>query len=183
MNLWLRLFFLILSTLWRPRLDPIEEVSRLSFRVLPTDIDTSMHLNNGRYWTLMDLGRTDLMIRSGLWRTVLKNRWVPVVTAGKIRFRRELRPFQKFTLETRIVAWTDTSIIIEHRMVARGRDGSDILNAIALVRAGLCDRQKRAFVPVPQIMAGIGREAAESPAWPPEVAAFIAAEEALKSST
>lgn len=182
MNLWLRLLHLVASAFWRPRLDPMSEVSRLSFRVWPTDLDTSLHLNNGRYWTLMDLGRTDLMLRSGLWRTILKNRWVPVVSAGKIRFRRELRLFRPFTLETRIVGWTDTSIVIEHRVVTRGRDGGDILSAIALVRAGLYDRKERAFVTVPQIMAALGREPSDSPAWTAEVAAFIAAEEALKAA-
>jgi acyl-CoA thioesterase FadM len=181
MNLWLRLLYLIASAFWRPRLDPISEVSRLSFRVLPTDLDTSMHLNNGRYWTLMDLGRADLMFRSGLWRTIWKNRWLPVVSAGKIRFRRELRMFQLFNLESRIVAWTDTSIIIEHRIVAHGREGSDILSAIALVRVGLYNRKIRAFVTMPQIMAVLGKETIESPVWTPEVAAFIAAEEALKA--
>jgi acyl-CoA thioesterase FadM len=182
MNLWLRLLYLVASAFWRPRLDPMSEVSRLSFRVLPTDLDTSMHLNNGRYWTLMDLGRADLMLRSGLWRTILKNRWVPVVSAGKIRFRRELRLFRSFALETRIVAWTNTSIIIEHRIVTRGRDGADILSAIALVRVGLYDRKGQAFVTVQQIMEALGREPINSPAWTPEVAAFIAAEEALKAA-
>ena len=182
MNLWLRLIHLIASAVWRPGLDPMSEVSLLSFRVWPTDLDTSMHLNNGRYWTLMDLGRADLMIRSGLWRTIWRKRWLPVVSAGQIRFRRELRLFQPLTLQTRIVAWTDTSIIVEHRIMSRGRDGADILSAIALVRVGLYDRGARAFVTLPQIMAALGREAVDSPAWTPDVAAFIAAEEALKGA-
>jgi acyl-CoA thioesterase FadM len=181
MNLWLRLLHLITSAFWRPRLDPMSEVSRLPFRVLPTDLDFSMHFNNGRYWTLMDLGQADLMIRSGLWRTIFKNRWLPVVSAGKIRFRRELRLFQPFTLETRIVAWTDTSIILEHRMVSHSREGANILSAIALVRVGLYDRKERAFVTVSQIIAALGREVIDSPTWTAEVAAFIAAEEALKA--
>jgi acyl-CoA thioesterase FadM len=181
MNLWLRLLYLIASAFWRPRLDPMSDVSRLSFQVWPTDLDTSMHLNNGRYWTLMDLGRADLMFRSGLWRTIWNNRWLPVVSAGKIRFRRELRLFQSFALETRIVAWTETSIIIEHRMVTRGRNEAEILSAIALVRVGLYDRKLRTFVTVPQIMETLGGEVIDSPAWTPEVAAFIAAEEALKA--
>ena len=46
-------------------------------------------MNNGRYLTLMDLGRADLVIRSGLWRAVLRHGWAPVVSAVKIRFRRE----------------------------------------------------------------------------------------------
>ncbi len=182
MNLWLRLLHLIVSAFWRPHLDPMSEVSRLSFRVWLTDLDTSMHLNNGRYWTLMDLGRADLMFRSGLWRTIWKNGWLPVVSAGKIRFRRELRLFQRFTLETRIVGWTDTSIIIEHRMVTRGRDEADILSAIALVRVGMYDRTARVFVTVPQIMAALGRKVIDSPPLTPEVPAFIAAEEALRSA-
>lgn len=182
MNLWLRLLHLILSAFWRPRLDPMSEMSRLPFRVLPTDLDLSLHLNNGRYWTLMDLGRADLMVRSGLWRTVWRNRWLPVVSSGKIRFRRELRLFQPFTLESRIVAWTDRSIIVEHRMMTNGQDGVAILSAIALVRVGLYNREERAFVTVPQIMAALGREVADSPPWTPEVAAFIAAEEALKAA-
>ena len=66
MNLWLRLLHLILAGFVRPRLDPARDVSRLAFRVWPHDLDTSLHMNNGRYWTLMDHGRADIMIRSGL---------------------------------------------------------------------------------------------------------------------
>ena len=90
--------------------------------VWPHDLDTSLHLNNGRYWTLMDLGRTDIMIRSGLWRSVLRNGWVPVVGAGQIRFRRELRPFEAFRLETRIVAWFEAQLVMEHRLISKARD-------------------------------------------------------------
>jgi acyl-CoA thioesterase FadM len=180
-NLWLRLVYLILSAFWRPRLDPVDDVSRLSFRVWPHDLDTSMHMNNGRYWTLMDQGRADVMIRSGLWRTIIREGWVPVVSAAKIRFRRELRPFQAFTLETRIVAWSDTTVIMEHRVVTRGRDGAEILSAIALVKAGIYDRRGRAFVPIVRLFATLGRAEAQSPVPGPEVAAFLAAEEALKA--
>ncbi|HZH52034.1 MAG TPA: thioesterase family protein [Microvirga sp.] len=179
MNLWLRVLHLILASFFRPRLDPVRDVSRLSFRVWPHDLDTSMHLNNGRYWTLMDLGRTDIMIRSGLWRPILRNGWVPVVGAGQIRFRRELRPFQAFTLETRIVTWFEGQVVMEHRLVSRARDGSPILNAIALVRAGLYDRKAKGFVALEVLMREHGIDAAP-PAPPPEVEAFLASEETLK---
>ena len=179
MNLWLRVLHLIISSFFRPRLDPVRDVSRLTFRVWPHDLDTSMHLNNGRYWTLMDLGRTDIMIRSGLWRPVLKNGWVPVVGAGQIRFRRELRPFQPFTLESRILTWLEGHVVIEHRLLSRARDGSQILNAIALVRAGLYNRKAKSFVPMERLFSEIGIEAA-APEAAPEVEAFLTAEETLK---
>src|SRR5919112_4463179 len=159
MNLWLRVLGLIVSTFFRARLNPVSDVSRLSFRVWPHDLDTSLHLNNGRYWTLMDLGRTDIMIRSGLWRSVLRNGWVPVVGAGQIRFRRELRPFRSFTLETRILTWSDSHVVMEHRLVSRSQDGRSILNAIALVRVGLYDRRERRFVPMDRLLGEIGIEA------------------------
>src|SRR5688500_8893638 len=145
------------------------------------EIDTSLHMNNGRYWTLMDLGRADLMIRSGLWRAVVKHRWLPVVSAAKIRFRRELRLFRPFSLKTRIVTWADTWVVIEHRVVCRGHDGREILHAVALVRAGLYDRATRRFIAVEEMLNTIG-SAAPAPEPTPEVAAFLAAEEAMKRS-
>jgi acyl-CoA thioesterase FadM len=180
-NLWLRLLHLLLSFVLRPKLDPVRDVSALWFRVWPHDLDTSLHMNNGRYWTLMDLGRTDLMLRSGLWRAVLRERWTPVVSAAKIRFRRELRPFRRFRLESRIVAWAETWIVIEHRFLTPSRDGGEILSAVALVRAGLYDRRAKRFVPVDTLFAAVGTTAA-SPPLSPEVEAFLAAEDALKQA-
>lgn len=179
MNLWLRVLHLIVTSFFRPGLDPVREVSRLKFRVWPHDLDTSMHLNNGRYWTLMDLGRADIMIRSGLWRPIMKNGWVPVVSAGQIRFRRELRPFQPFALETRILTWLEGHVVIEHRLVSTARDGSQILNAIALVRAGLYDRKARSFVAMDRLLGEVGIKAS-APGAAPEVEAFLTAEETLK---
>ena len=145
------------------------------------DLDTSLHMNNGRYWTLMDHGRADIMIRSGLWRAVLKRGWVPVVGAGQIRFRRELRPFQAFRLETRIVTWFDAQLVMEHRLLSKARDGSPVLNAIALVRAGIYDRREKGFVPMSRLLAEIGLQA-QAPQASPEVEAFLRAEETLKSA-
>ena len=179
MNLWLRVLGLIVSTFFRARLNPVSDVSRLTFRVWPHDLDTSLHLNNGRYWTLMDHGRADIMIRSGLWRSVLRNGWVPVVGAGQIRFRRELRPFQAFRLETRIVTWFDAQLVMEHRLISKARDGGPVLNAVALVRAGLYDRRARSFVAMDRLLEELSL-AAVPPEPPPEVVAFLASEETLK---
>jgi acyl-CoA thioesterase FadM len=101
------------------------------------------------------------------------------VNAGQIRFRREMRLFQPFTLETRILTWSEGHVVMEHRLVSKGRDGSPALNAIALVRAGLYDRKERSFVPMSRLLAEIGLEA-EPPEAAPEVEAFLRSEETLK---
>eukprot|EP00913_Durusdinium_trenchii_P027013 g25348.t1 len=179
MNLWLRLFWLIATAWRRPPLILPGAASRLRFRVWPHDVDTSLHMNNGRYWTLMDLGRADLVIRSGLWRPVLKNGWTPVVSAGKIRFRRELRPFKAFDLETRLMFWDETRFVIEHRFLEHG---TGTVAAIALVLAGFYDRKQRAFVSVEKLRDVVGIEAGPPP-MTAEVEAFLGAEDALRRAT
>lgn len=180
MNLWFRLIWLLLTTPFRPRLKAFEP-SLLPFRVWPHDLDTSLHMNNGRYWSLMDLGRTDLMLRTGLWRAVLRHRWVPVVNAGTIRFRRELRLFRPFRIETAILCWNESWLVMQHRLLSRGRGGEEIVAAHALVRAALYDRGSRSYVPVARLMSEIGLEV-ESPEPGPDVVAFLASEEAMRQA-
>jgi acyl-CoA thioesterase FadM len=179
MNLWLRLIWLTVTARFRGALDAPLGLSRVPFRVWPHDLDTSLHMNNGRYWTLMDLGRTDLMLRMGLWRAVLRHGWTPVVSAGKIRFRRELKPFTAFHLETRVLCWEETFLVIEHRLVSRGRRGDDVTNAVALVKAGLYDRKAKGFVPIGRLMSEMGINIA-SPAPTADIQAFLDAESAMK---
>jgi acyl-CoA thioesterase FadM len=179
MNLWLRLLWLIATARFRGKLTPPFGTSELPFRVMPHDLDTSLHMNNGRYWTLMDLGRTDLMLRMGLWRAVLKHGWTPIVSAGKIRFRRELRLWRAFSLKSRILCWSDTWAVIEHRLVSRRDSREEVVNAVALVRVGLYDRKARAFVPIQRMMDVMGVEA-KSPPPSSEVQAFLDAEDAMK---
>ncbi len=178
MNLWLRLLWLLATSRLRGTLAAPAGVSELPFRVWPHDLDVSMHMNNGRYWTLMDLGRTDLMLRTGLWRAVLRHRWTPVVNVGGIRFRRELRPWRRFVLRTRILCWGDNWAVIEHRLVS-GSAEAEIVNATALVRVGLYDRSARAFVPVARMMAEMG-VATDSPEPTPEVQAFLAMDQSMR---
>lgn len=104
----------------RGALDPLQE-SRIPMRVWATDIDPYLHLNNGRYLTLMDMGRLDLGVRTGLAKVSLQRGWMPVAGAATIKFRRELRAFARFELTSRIAHWDDRWLYFEHRML---RDGS-----------------------------------------------------------
>lgn len=181
MNLWFRLIWLLATSWRRPHLTLPQDMSSLDFRVWPHDLDISLHMNNGRYWSLMDLGRADLMLRSGLWRDVLKHGWTPVVNAATIRFRRELRLAQAFRLETRILCWAETWLVMEHRVVTAGQDGQDIVAAVALVRAGIYDRRSRGYVATQRLMEALGTSSV-SPDIAPDVAAFLASEDAMKKA-
>jgi len=120
MNLWFRLLRVLLTSLGRRRLG-LTDASTLDFRVWPTDLDFNLHMTNARYLALMDLGRMDLILRSGLWRAVLRDTWAPVIGGTVVRFRRPLRAFQPVHLTSRMLSWDDRWIYIEHRLESGGR--------------------------------------------------------------
>jgi acyl-CoA thioesterase FadM len=139
-------------------------------------------MNNGRYLTIMDLGRLDMVLRSGIWRAIRANGWSPMLGSAVIRFRRELRPFARYRLETRIVGWTDTISIVEQTFVIVSGAHRGTVAARALVKAGFYDRRSRSFVPVVKLIQalGVSAEEAVSPPLTPEVEAFLAADRSLR---
>ena len=112
MNLYLRLLILIIRSFGKPTLGLLES-SVLKLRVLPNDLDLNMHMNNGRFLSIMDLGRTDLVLRNGLIDHVVQKRWMPIVGNIHMRYRRPLKPFQKYELITRVVSWDEKWIFME----------------------------------------------------------------------
>ena len=78
MNLVFRLWWLRLRARRRGPLS-VWDVARTPFRVLPTDLDLLFHMNNGKYLSILDLGRLDLLLRSGLWQALTERGWYPVV--------------------------------------------------------------------------------------------------------
>lgn len=120
MNLIFRLTLLIIESFFRRKLHPLSE-SVLKLRVLPNDLDLNLHLNNGRYLAVMDLGRMDLLLRAGLVPLLFKNRWQPLVGGVNIRFKQSLKPLAKYRLHTKIVAWDEKWIYIEQRFERKNR--------------------------------------------------------------
>jgi acyl-CoA thioesterase FadM len=167
-NLILRLIRVLFVALRRPPLDLLGE-SVVRFRVWPGDLDFNLHMNNGRYLTLMDLGRVDLMARHGTLKQVHKNRWQPVVAAQTILYRRALKPFQRYSLHNRVVCWDDKFIYLKQRFQT-----GDKLAASAIVKAAV-RRGGRTLRPR-ELLKAIGQER-RSPPMPPAIKAWALAEE------
>jgi len=127
---------LLFRTLWkaltlrfRTPLEPLG-ISVLHFRVWPNDLDVNIHMNNGRFLSIMDLGRFDLSFRTGLGRAMLKHRWKPLVGALSMRYRRGLDPFERYELHTRLLGWDAKWFYLEQRFLKGGE-----LAAEGLVKA------------------------------------------------
>ena len=139
-------------------LDPLAE-DRLPLRAWPVDIDTYLHVNNGRYLTLMDFGRFHHSMRTGLLGAMLRNRWKPILGAATMEYRRELRLLQRCELVTSLAAWDAKWFYMLQRFE---RDGE--LLASGAVRGVL--KHGRRTIPPTELLRAVGYEGASPP--PPE---------------
>jgi acyl-CoA thioesterase FadM len=117
--MFFRTVLLWIKSHWGPRYE-IHDVGRLRLRVLPTDLDINNHVNNGVYFSLMDLGRFDLLHRSGAWAAIMKNNLYPVVASETITFRKSLNPWQRYVLESKIVGYDAKAVYLQQRFVVDG---------------------------------------------------------------
>jgi len=146
----------------------VDDESVLKMRVFFSDMDFYPELNNGRYLTLMDLGRIELALRTGLWRTVRQKKWGLVVAGASIRYRHRLKAFRRFNLHTRIVAADDRWFYFHQYTSRKGKTYSS-----ALVRTGITS--KLGVVPVRRVLEALGMPN-WNPGMPPWVEAWINAE-------
>jgi len=101
-----------------PPLGVLEE-DTLRMRVWPNDIDLNLHMNNARFLSVMDYGRTHLLARNGLLEHILRSRWQPLVGAVWITYRRSLPAFAAYQLTSRMVCWDERWFYIEQTFTGR----------------------------------------------------------------
>jgi acyl-CoA thioesterase FadM len=171
MNLLVRLLKTLLLFLLRPRRMGVLDESVVRFRVWPGDLDTNLHMNNGRYMTLLDLGRLDMLLRVGLARRTFRRKWYPVLAAVQLRYRKPLNLFQEFEIRTRIVTWDDRFVYLEQRIVREGR-----LMTHGYLKGAFVG--PRGTVPMGEVVALLG-SAPEPPPLPAAFAAWVRAEGAM----
>lgn len=155
-----RLAWLSIRSRFGPRIQPTD-VARTAFRVWPTDLDVLMHMNNGVYLSIMDLGRIDLMARSGAWARLNRLGYYPVVVSSTITYRRSLEPWQRFTLESAIVGIDDRAGYMEQRFVRGGE-----VYARAIVKARFL-KKSGGSVPIDELaeLFGLDPHAHPLPEW------------------
>ncbi|MES2728879.1 MAG: thioesterase family protein [Pseudomonadota bacterium] len=183
MNLWFRMVWVILGALLtRPRLSHWTSLSRIRLHVWPNDLDTNFHLNNGRYLTIMDLGRFDLLLRSGLWAMVRRAKAVPILASAQIRYRFPLDAFDPFYLESQVMGWDAKWIyIVQHFIAASGVNKGKVA-AVGLVKAAFFDPARKSTIPTAEIMQNLGEEGVFPPL-PPVILSFQEAESDLRDYT
>jgi acyl-CoA thioesterase FadM len=164
MMLLLRIIRVALMAIFGNRLAPLDE-SIINLRVWPNDLDLNVHLNNGRYLSLMDLGRLDLAARTGIARAAIKGRWRPMVAAVTLRYRRPLPPFARYQLRTRLLGWDTKFFFMEQRFYL-----NQTLCAHAVVKGLFMGPQDK--ISPAQVTHAVGYDG-PSPSLPSEVLAWL----------
>jgi acyl-CoA thioesterase FadM len=118
-NKLLRTLWLMLVSRRRAKLSVLD-VAHTPFRVRPTDIDVLRHMNNGVYLTMADLGRFDLLIRSGVWDTFNRRGWYPVVANQTISYRKSLELWTKYDLQSKLLGADERGLFVQQRFVVGG---------------------------------------------------------------
>ncbi|MBL7555706.1 MAG: thioesterase family protein [Bdellovibrionaceae bacterium] len=151
MNLFIRLILVSIFARLRNKVSVLGPCLT-PFRCVPTDLDILRHMNNGVYLSIMDLARVDLMIRAGLAGKLSKNGIYPVVVAETIRFRKSLKLFDRFFIETTVLGWDEKAFILQQRFLR----GADVI-AEGVVRARFLRKTGGSVVPT-EVLALAGVE-------------------------
>jgi acyl-CoA thioesterase FadM len=104
MNLYLRLAWVLLRSLHRPKVEYSDEIT-IALRVMPNDLDVNRHLNNGRYLSLLDLASVELFVRAGLLRKAIRHRFRPMLGGLIVTYRRGLSLFERCKISIQLKGW------------------------------------------------------------------------------
>lgn len=170
MNLLFRLFIVLISSRRFKPIGPFDE-SSMNFFVMPTDLDVLGHMNNGKYFSLMDLGRVDFLIKTGYWAKLSERNWYPVVISETMRFKKSLQLFNRFQIKTKAIGWDEQYFYIEQKFVQR-----DIPYALGIIKARFLNKSGGSVTPM-ELMATIGYDE-KSPVIPEYVKQWKLAEKA-----
>ncbi|PTT00372.1 acyl-CoA thioesterase [Pseudomonas sp. HMWF006] len=168
MNLFFRLFIMSLAGAvmrWR-KPTHFRSATAIRFTAGPLDIDLNMHINNGRFLSLADLGRLHFLWSVGTLGGILKNGWMPLVGNVDIEYKKSIKLFQRFEVKTELLYWDEKWFYFQHVFLVGPK-----VSAVANVKALLIDRSRKTVEPA-RVFALIG-ECPEPPAVPESINDWI----------
>lgn len=104
------------------------------------DVDYLGHMNNTAYLTHAELARWELTAENGLMKDMIRANAAFIVTANSIRYRRQIKAFRKFQIETSVTSLTDRDIWLTHNF--REAKDNDRIRAQILVKAAIVRNRK-----------------------------------------
>lgn len=122
MNLWFRLLGVTAKRPWKHATKTHGlDVTRTKMRVWLTDLDFNRHVTNSRYFSMADIARTDFTFKIGAHKVAWKHKAMPIVGDTWGKFRKELKLFQRFEIQTQLIGWDEKWFFIQHQFIRKER--------------------------------------------------------------
>jgi acyl-CoA thioesterase FadM len=173
MNPIVRFIITLLSASLAPRIG-VNDVTRALMRVLPNDLDLNLHMTNARYLAIFDIAGMEFVIRVGLGRVMVRRGLRPLIGGRMIRHRFGVRPFERFTVSTRVLCWDDKWFYLDQRMeTERG------VAAVMLTKGLVRDTGRAQTIRPDELLRSLGA-ARETSLITPEVSRWLDAEQMLR---
>ncbi|XP_010964651.2 protein THEM6 [Camelus bactrianus] len=157
------------ARLLQPRVRDLLAEQSYAGRVLPSDLDLLLHMNNARYLREADVARAAHLARCGVLGALRSLGARAVLAASCARYRRSLRLLEPFEVRTRLLGWDDRAFYLEARFISL-RDGF----VCALVRS----RQHVLGTSPERVVQHLCKRRVEPPELPEDLQHWIAYNEA-----
>ena len=158
---FLRMAWIVARTPRLPDMTP-DDATVLPMMCQLWDADMFGEMNNGRHLTLFDIGRFHYGKRIGFLDLLRRKKWGLVVGGSTIQYRKRLRPFQRFEMQTRCLGRDDRWFYFEQTTWRRGDACSSALVRAAVVsgsegrRADPRSRRRHGLERLARRVAGLG---------------------------
>lgn len=80
-----------------------------------------MHMDNGRYLTVIDLLLIEFFVRTGYAKVLIQQGWKPMSGGSIISYRRGLQPFQNYTVRYRFTGCDEIWNYMHLEFIADGK--------------------------------------------------------------
>lgn len=107
----------LLPTIWQSPETDIATSVDLKMRAMPWHCDPNMHINNGKYLSIMDIGRGQLFVRHGLMKKIMRQKFKVVVGAAHILYRRSIPIGRRFTLRSQFIGANERFIVLQQSFI------------------------------------------------------------------
>lgn len=139
----------------------VDETHETYVRILPSDIDPFMELNNGRTLTLFELGRFASGWQMGMLKTIKAEKWGLTVAGSSVLYRRRVRLFDKVKIKTKTMGRDARFLYVVQTMYRGDQPTSNLLCRVAFT-------DKNGIVPTQNVADAMG-----IPDWNPTMPAWI----------
>jgi YbgC/YbaW family acyl-CoA thioester hydrolase len=124
-------------------LDPFE----VTYRVWLNDLDFNLHVNNAKYMKFIDVVRLGYFVRAKPFSTAILKGLTPVLMESYVRYRKELKWRDRFTVRQEVVHADDRWVYFEVKFIRNGHVVFHALQKGGLYEKGVGMKRPDSFLP------------------------------------